>query len=73
MTDEIKALLHSPAMIVFLLGVVGAVVGWGVRQEFINSNQQHQIDAAIERIDLFGRVIRLEGRVEVLEKTKPGH
>lgn len=68
MSDDLKAILRSPAMIIFLLGVVGAAIGWGVRQEYINRDQQNQIDAAVARLDLVGRMIRLEERVSALEK-----
>lgn len=70
--------LRHPTVIVFGLGLVGAIVGWAVRQEIVNINQQNQIDdlarteaQRLAPVEVARRLGNLEGRITTLEKLLP--
>lgn len=68
-----RDMLRNPAVVVFLLGTLGAIIGWGVRQEIINRTQQQAIDQQIPPAELQRRLGYLEGRVDTLEKARNLH
>ena len=63
-------LLRHPSIVVFLLTVAGAVIGWGIRQEYINQHQQYQLDQHPNPVDLERRLGSIERRLERLESNR---
>lgn len=70
--------MRHPSVVVFVLGLLGAVFGWAVRQELINNNQQNQIDSLtriesqrLDPVEVARRLGSIEGRLSTLEKLLP--
>lgn len=67
-------LLRQPAILIFLLTLLGGTATWAVRQEIINNQQQHEIDTIqnslkgrINPVELERRLGTLDGKVTILE------
>jgi hypothetical protein len=61
-------LVQSPTVLVFLLTMVGAIIGWAVRQELVNRSQQQQLDAIMNPVSLSERLTRMQTHIDLMEQ-----